>query len=229
MTMNNSPFLQGVCDASVITITYFAVSFAFGVAAINYGFSSWEALFLSSSMYAGAGQFLVIALLSSGSSLWIAAGTVIALDLRHMLYGPALHALIPQPLQLKTTLVWAAGLTDEVFARALVKLSQRQQTWSEAWMLGLSISAWLSWVFGTLIGALCAQQVHLMPKFLQASLDFLLPALFLGFLLEVFQKKQLLIVISASLASAIGCIYGSLSMAIVLGIVAGMLSAVLQS
>lgn len=40
--------------------------------------------------------------------------TVIALDIRHVLYGPALYNLIPTKLNLKKTAVWAWGLTDEV-------------------------------------------------------------------------------------------------------------------
>ena len=221
-------FFDGMRDASVIMLSYLPVAFAFGVAAVNYGLSTLEALFLSATIYAGASQFIVIALLYAGSSIWIAAATVIMLDLRHVLYGPALYQWIRSPLQAQKTIIWAWGLTDEVFARALIELSKRQQQWTEAWMLGLSISAWLSWALGTVLGGLLAKQVHLLPQFIQASLDFLLPALFLGFLLAASQKKQSGIVICALLASTLGCVYFNLSIAIILGILVGMCIALLQ-
>jgi hypothetical protein len=53
-------FWQGAKDSQAIIFTYLPVSFAFGVSATQFGFSAWEALFLSCSMYAGASQFLVV-------------------------------------------------------------------------------------------------------------------------------------------------------------------------
>ena len=103
MSEHNSPvqtagFWQGAKDSQAIIFTYLPVSFAFGVSATQFGFSAWEALFLSCSMYAGASQFLVVALLGSGTSIWMTALTVIALDIRHVLYGPALQNLIQDRL-----------------------------------------------------------------------------------------------------------------------------------
>ena len=54
-------FWQGAKDSQAIIFTYLPVSFAFGVSATQFGFTPWEALFLSCSMYAGASQFLVVA------------------------------------------------------------------------------------------------------------------------------------------------------------------------
>lgn len=228
LTLHQSSFLDGARDALVIVFTYLPVSFAFGVAAVSYGFSAWEALFLSSTMYAGASQFLVIALLASGSSIWLAAFTVIALDLRHLLYGPALYQQISQPLKLGKTAIWAWGLTDEVFARGLIELSQRRQQWSESWMLGLSLTSWFSWAIGSWFGAIFANQVQYLPQFLQASLDFLLPALFLSFLLAAFDRKQSLVILVALIVSAFGCLFVGLSFAIFAGICAGMLTAIVK-
>lgn len=225
LSSSHSSFFDGVKDALVIVFTYLPVSFAFGVSAVSLGFSQWEALFLSSTMYAGASQFLVVALLASGSSIWLAALTVIALDIRHVLYGPALYQNMPKPLNMKKTAVWAWGLTDEVFARGLIELSQRKQQWSESWMLGLSLTSWASWALGSFLGGVFANQIQYLPKFLQASLDFLLPALFLSFLLAAFDKKQIHVVVVSILVSAIGCIFVGLSFAIFVGISAGILTA----
>ena len=217
-------FWQGAKDSQAIIFTYLPVSFAFGVSASQFGFSAWEALFLSCSMYAGASQFLVVALLGSGTSIWMTALTVIALDIRHLLYGPALYNLIQRPLNLNKTAIWAWGLTDEVFAAGMIKLSQRRQEWSESWMLGVSLFSWLSWALGSFLGGLFADQVSLMPQFLQAALDFLLPALFLSFLLAAFEKKHTFVVVVSLVVSAIACYFINLSAAIFIGISSGILA-----
>jgi 4-azaleucine resistance transporter AzlC len=214
-------FWQGAKDSQAIIFTYLPVSFAFGVSATQFGFSAWEALFLSCTMYAGASQFLVVALLGSGTSIWMTALTVIALDIRHLLYGPALQNLIQDRLNLKKTAIWAWGLTDEVFASGMIKLSQRRQEWSESWMLGLSLFSWLSWATGSFLGGLFADQVGNLPLFLQAALDFLLPALFLSFLLAAFEKKHTFVVSVTILVSAIACYFIDLSAAIFIGISSG--------
>ena len=223
-TVKAAGFWQGAKDSQANIFTYLPVSFAFGVSATQFGFSAWEALFLSCSMYAGASQFLVVALLGSGTSIWMTALTVIALDIRHLLYGPALYNLIPERLNLKKTAVWAWGLTDEVFASGMIKLSQRRQEWSESWMLGLSLCSWLSWATGSFLGGLFADRVSQLPHFLQAALDFLLPALFLSFLLAAFEKKHTLVVSVSLIVSAISCYYINLSAAIFIGITAGIVA-----
>lgn len=217
-------FWQGAKDSQAIIWTYLPVSFAFGVSATQFGFTAWEALFLSCSMYAGASQFLVVALLGSGTSIWMTALTVIALDIRHLLYGPALQNLISNRLNLKITALWAWGLTDEVFASGMIKLSQRRQEWSESWMLGLSLFSWMSWALGSLLGGLFADKVSNLPQFLQAALDFLLPALFLSFLLAAFERKHSFVVAVTIIVSAVSCYFIDLSAAIFIGISSGILA-----
>lgn len=221
-------FWQGAKDSQAIMLTYLPVSFAFGVSASQFGFTAWEALFLSCSMYAGASQFLVVALLGSGTSIWMTALTVIALDIRHLLYGPALQNLIQDRLNLKKTAVWAWGLTDEVFAAGMIKLSQRRQEWSESWMLGLSLCSWFSWALGSFLGGLFADQVTHLPQFLQAALDFLLPALFLSFLLAAFEAKHKFVVSITLMVSAVACYLIDLSAAIFMGICAGILAGLFE-
>ncbi len=77
-------------------------------------------------------------MLAAGSSLWVAALTVMAMDVRHVLYGPSLRSRIIQRLQKSKTALWAFGLTDEVFAAATAKLVRNNRRWSENWMIGIA-------------------------------------------------------------------------------------------
>ena len=110
---------EGIKDSLPIVISYLPVAFAFGLNATRLGFTPLESLFFSCIIYAGASQFVITAMLAAGSSLWVAALTVMAMDVRHVLYGPSLRSRIRSALDKKKTALWAFGLTDEVFAEAL--------------------------------------------------------------------------------------------------------------
>ncbi len=129
---------EGVKDSLPIVISYLPVAFAFGLNATRLGFTPLESLFFSCIIYAGASQFVITAMLAAGSSLWVAALTVMAMDVRHVLYGPSLRSRIRSALDKKKTALWAFGLTDEVFAAATARLVRDNRRWSENWMLGLA-------------------------------------------------------------------------------------------
>ncbi len=181
---------EGLKDSLPIVISYLPVAFAFGLNATKLGFTPLESLFFSCVIYAGASQFVITALLAAGSSLWVAALTVMAMDVRHVLYGPSLRSRIASTLSKPKTAVWAFGLTDEVFAAATAKLVRDNRRWSENWMIGIAFSSWFSWVLGTALGAWSGNGLLDGFPAVEAALSFMLPALFLSFLLASFQRKQ---------------------------------------
>jgi len=89
MTPTRHPFLDGLAASLPIVMGYLPIAFSFGVAATRPGFTATEAFALSLIIYAGASQFLALALLSSGAPVLVAAFTLIAMNLRHVIYGPA--------------------------------------------------------------------------------------------------------------------------------------------
>ncbi|WP_436920297.1 AzlC family ABC transporter permease, partial [Escherichia coli] len=124
---------EGIKDSLPIVISYIPVAFAFGLNATKLGFTPLESLFFSCIIYAGASQFVITAMLAAGSSLWVAALTVMAMDVRHVLYGPSLRSRIQRAMSKKKTALWAFGLTDEVFAAATAKLVRDKRRWSDNW------------------------------------------------------------------------------------------------
>ena len=51
------------------------------------GLSAGEAFGLSLIIYAGAAQFLALALITGGAPVLVAAFTLVAMNVRHVLYG----------------------------------------------------------------------------------------------------------------------------------------------
>jgi len=222
-------WLEGLKDSLPIVISYIPVAFAFGLNATKLGFTPLESLFFSCIIYAGASQFVITALLAAGSSLWVAALTVMAMDVRHVLYGPSLRSRITKTLSKPKTAVWAFGLTDEVFAAATAKLVRDNRRWSENWMIGIAFSSWFSWVLGTALGSWSGNGLLDDLPAVEAALSFMLPALFLSFLLASFQRKQSWTVTAALAGALLGVTLVSIPAAILAGIVCGCLAALVQS
>lgn len=220
---------EGVKDSLPIVLSYLPVAFAFGLNATRLGFTPLESVFFSCIIYAGASQFVITTMLAAGSSLWVAALTVMAMDVRHVLYGPSLRSRIIQRLYKPKTAIWAFGLTDEVFAAATARLLSDNRRWSENWMIGIALTSWLSWVAGTVIGAYSGNGLLEGYPAVEAALGFMLPALFLSFLLASFQRKQTLCVTAALLGALAGVTLFSIPAAILAGIVCGCLTALVQA
>jgi 4-azaleucine resistance transporter AzlC len=213
-------FAKGLAASLPIVMGYLPIAFSFGVAATRAGFTATEAFALSLVIYAGASQFLALALLSSGAPVLVSAFTLIAMNLRHVLYGPALMREAGDKATTRHAWAWAWGLTDEVFGQALGALA-RGQRFSEPYMFGLGLGAYAAWVLGTVVGALAGGSALEDWPALNAGLGFMLPALFLALLLSILSRRQLPVIAVAGLVTVAGTLAISATSGILLGMLAG--------
>jgi 4-azaleucine resistance transporter AzlC len=221
------PFLQGLTASLPIALGYFPIAFSFGVAATRAGFSAVEAFALSLIIYAGASQFLALALLSSGAPVLVSAFTLVAMNLRHVLYGPALMKAAGREASTRHAWAWAFGLTDEVFGQALGSLA-RGQKFSEGYMFGLGLGAYASWLAGTAVGAVAGGGALDGWPAVNAGLGFMLPALFLALLLSIMARRQLPVIAVAALATVAGTLALGATSGILLGMLAGALAGLVR-
>jgi 4-azaleucine resistance transporter AzlC len=221
------PFLQGLTASLPIALGYFPIAFSFGVAATRAGFTAVEAFALSLVIYAGASQFLALALLSSGAPVLVSAFTLVAMNLRHVLYGPALMKAAGREASTRHAWAWAFGLTDEVFGQALGSLA-RGQKFSEGYMFGLGLGAYASWLAGTAVGAVAGGGALDGWPAVNAGLGFMLPALFLALLLSIMARRQLPVIAVAALATVAGTLALGATSGILLGMLAGALAGLVR-
>ena len=118
---------EGVRPALALVVGYFPAAVAFGVVAAQAGLSTPEALLVSGIVFAGASQFALVGLLSAGAPALVAALTAVFLNLRHLLYGPAIAPYL-RNFGTARTAVGSLGLTDEVFAVAAGALPRKGAT-----------------------------------------------------------------------------------------------------
>jgi 4-azaleucine resistance transporter AzlC len=227
MTASRTPFLAGLIASLPIMMGYFPIAFSFGVAATRAGFTALEAFALSLIIYAGASQFLALALLTSGAPVLVSAFTLIAMNLRHVLYGPALMKAAGREASTRYAWAWAFGLTDEVFGQALGSLA-RGQRFSESYMFGLGLGAYGSWLAGTAVGAVAGGGALDGWPAMNAGLGFMLPALFLALLLSIMTRRQLPVIAVAALATVAGTLAISATSGILLGMLAGALAGLVR-
>lgn len=177
-------FNRGLITSLSVAAGYLPIAFSFGLAALQAGLSPFITILTSVIVYAGASQFVLIALLTSGAGWFTAVPTVLLMNARHLFYGPALLTRLPQHSRGMAPPLLAYGLTDEVFAIALGKIDDIPTAAREFWYLGLQSGAYASWVGGTILGVSLSSSFQNPPVFVEAGLSFILPGLFFALLLE---------------------------------------------
>lgn len=173
---------EGIRPALALVAGYFPAAVAFGVIADQAGLSALEALLISGIVFAGASQFALVGLLAAGASAPVAALTALFLNLRHLLYGPALAPHLKH-FGVVRAAVGSLGLTDEVFAVAAGALPRRSA--SLGWLMVLEAGAYSSWLAGTLVGASGGSAIVESVPSLADALGFALPALFAALIVSL--------------------------------------------
>lgn len=225
--MSKSRFSDGLLAGVPVALGYFPIAFSFGVGAVRIGMSELETVGMSLIVYAGAAQFLALALVASGAPLLVAAFTLVAMNLRHLIYGPALMRAAGDGAPRKRAWAWAFSLTDEVFGAALGALS-RGKPFSERFMFGLGLASYGAWVGGTAAGALAGGGALSGFPAIEAGLSFMLTALFLALLLSIMSRAQLPVIAVAAAATVALTLTSTPTLGILGGMLAGAAAGVVR-
>lgn len=157
--MNKTSFGKGLQDGIPIGLGYFAVSFTFGIMAIQSGLTAWQAVLISLTNLTSAGQFAGIGIIAAGGSLWEMALTQLVINLRYCLMSFSLSQKLEKGVSNGHRLAVAFGVTDEIFG---VSASQEGRI-SPWYNYGVMCVAIPGWTLGTLAGAVSGS---LLPGFL---------------------------------------------------------------
>ncbi|MDQ3097985.1 MAG: AzlC family ABC transporter permease [Chloroflexota bacterium] len=156
-----------------VLVTAMVVGMAFGIAAREGGLSALEASGMSILIFAGAAQFAAVDLIARGAPPVLVVGTVLLLNLRHLLMGASLRAhLGERPIGVR--LLAAYLLTDESFALGIARYRRGVHV---AYYLTFAGALWACWNVGTLLGATFVSGT-IDPK--RFGLDFAITATFVA-------------------------------------------------
>ncbi len=211
----------GAREAIPLLGGYIPVAISFGLIAVQAGFTGWEAVLISTLVYAGASQFLFVAMVAAGAPLWFVVVMTLLINARHVVYGPNIAPWL-------TSSRWwpwlMHGLTDQIFALSHVRLPQLPAHDRVGWFVGASLVAWFSWIGGTALGAVAGKELTQRWPLLGEVMPFALPALFLVLLAPKFASRLWAITLGATVMVALlFAFYGMKNAAIPIAAVAGAL------
>ncbi len=159
MSLSTQAFLIGARDTTPLIIAAAPFGLVYGALAINQGLSEALVMAMSIFVFAGASQFVTIALLASATAFPVILATVFIVNLRHMLYAAS---LMPQLAKVSAWLrvPMAFWLTDETFAIVSNRVSQaKDDKHFTAYYLGSAIFMYSSWLFFSWLGMTLGQKI----------------------------------------------------------------------
>ncbi len=194
--MNHREFREGLRDGIPIGLGYLAVSFAFGIQALQSGISVFDATLISLTNVTSAGQFAGLGVIAAGGSYLEMAGVQFIINLRYAL----MSASISQKLSGVGTgkrLLMAFGMTDEIFG-----ISAARKELTPFYTYGAMVVSIFGWVLGTFLGAFAGQ---ILPERLSAALGVALYGMFIAIVVPVAKEDRriLLAALSACALSAL--------------------------
>lgn len=169
-------FARGAKDVGSVLLGIFPVGMAFGIAARQCGFSAVEASLMSLLVFAGASQFIGVALIAAGAGLVEVAVTTFFVNLRHVLMSASLSVHLSGTGRALRSLL-AHGITDETFGVSIARFSHGES--SPWYMAGVSLPFYLTWNAATVAGYLAGE---VLPGLVREAMQFALPAVFISLL-----------------------------------------------
>ncbi|WP_295617365.1 AzlC family ABC transporter permease [uncultured Methanobrevibacter sp.] len=201
-----------------ITCGYVPMGIGYAALAIKAGLTPFQTVIMSVLIYAGAGQIMIATMLAQGATLFAIVLTSFVLNLRYFVMNACIFNKVedaPLPVRILSSHL----AVDESFA--MFMLMEESSIWT---YIGLAGFAWVSWIFGAIIGVLI---LNLLPVIVANSFNISLYALFVALLVPAVKESKdlvILVILTAILNFILQLFIGnwSLIVATILGAVAGM-------
>ncbi len=197
MKSNLKVFLEGIIDVSPLMIPVVPFGLIFGVLAIEMGFSPLETIGMSTIIFGGASQIILLQLLSGGASSLVIISSVGAVNSRHLLYGAVVSEHLSD-LKMIWKIIISYFLVDQAFARSNDYFKKNDNTNKYFHLIGGGITCWIIWQTTTFLGIVLGSFI---PE--KLGLSFAVPLTFLALLVNDLRKfiNVVVIVISGLIAT----------------------------
>ncbi|MBR4396303.1 MAG: AzlC family ABC transporter permease [Methanobrevibacter sp.] len=201
-----------------ITFGYIPMGIGYAALAIKAGLTPTQTVLMSVLIYAGAGQIMVATMLAQGATMLAIVLSSFVVNLRYFVMNTVIFNKVEKaPLLLR---IFSSHLAvDESFA--MFSLMEENSIWT---YIGLAGIAWLSWIFGAIIGVLI---LNILPVIVANSFNISLYALFVALLIPAIKESRelaILVIATAVLNVILQFFIGnwSLIVATLLGAIIGM-------
>ncbi len=190
-------YKRGLLAGIPIALGYLSVSFTFGIIAIKYGLTIWEATLISMTTLTSAGQFAGVQMMPI-PGLWLdMLISQLTINVRYSFMSIALS----QKLDKKFSGIWrwllGFFITDEIFAVGI-----SEETITRSFFFGLSTLPAIGWTLGTFLGAFLG---NVLPSSVMSALGLAIYGMFVAIVVPEMKKEKpiiLAVIIAALLSTA---------------------------
>ena len=175
-------YKRGLLAGIPIALGYLSVSFTFGIIAISYGLTWWEATLISMTTVTSAGQFSGIQTMMVPGLWWDMLISQVTINLRYSFMSIALSQKLSERFKGIWRWLLAFSVTDEIFAVAISEKEISRSFW-----LGLSTLPYVGWSLGTLLGALLG---NVLPAQIMSALGLALYGMFVAIVVPVMKTEK---------------------------------------
>ncbi|WP_456009279.1 AzlC family ABC transporter permease [Clostridium butyricum] len=196
ITNRKSLFIKGIKDCTPTIFGYLSIGIACGIMCGSCNITFWQAIGMSTFIYAGSAQFISAGMIFSGIPALNIVITIFFVNLRHVFMSASMASYFKNTSSIKNLFIGIL-LTDETFLVASMEglKNSKIQYW---WMMGLNLAAYLNWIVATGIGIVIGS---LIPDYKLFGFDFALTVMFVGLLISSIENMKLIktiIIISVS-------------------------------
>ena len=154
MTLTLGGVARGVRRLAPIAAFVVPFGFAYGIAAVDHGMSSLQAIGSSTFVFGGAVQFAILDLWSTDMSVLSVVLVALAVSARHIMFGAALSPWVNQ-IRPRKRLLAITWLSDPNFADSRRAFADDET--DVGILVGGGVALWTCWVIGTAIGAVSGE------------------------------------------------------------------------
>lgn len=206
-TDTQNDFRLAVADSTVVILGISVLGLGLGVVLSAHHMPFWTAPLISSLVYAGSVEFLMVGMISGGVSIASIALTVFLVNARHLVYG------LSYPLH-RIKGFWAKlfaihTLCDEAFA---LNSGPDRNERSGARILGVNALIYVSWILSVILGYVLGASFLSELK----GVDFVMTALFAVLAIDAYQSsKDHTTAAIAGVSAAVGLVLAPQSMLLI--------------
>ncbi|HEX6651795.1 MAG TPA: AzlC family ABC transporter permease [Thermoleophilaceae bacterium] len=179
--VRSESFRRGLKQGAPFAVAGFILAVSFGILAVEAGFSELAAIVFSAIVFAGSAQFASISIVGAGGG---AGAAVAAATLMNSRFLPMSAAVGPS---FSGGPVKRAAKGQTVVDASWAMSSRGDGTFDQYLLMGASAIAYVSWVSGTVVGAIWGDAIGDPSSF---GLDAVFPAFFFGLLLNELHSRR---------------------------------------
>ena len=198
-----SELRAGIRESLPLGLALTPIGLAFGYLAHTVGLSWWLATLMSVIVYAGPSQFIAMGLLATGAAVPAIVATTFVTNLRYSLFAASLAPYMRDAPRAELPFL-AHTVADGSYAVAIDHaLRHPRQPRQDRYLIGSFVVSAITWVGGTILGALAGEVV---PTAIAFGLAFATPAIFIAFLVPYIRDGVAVVVL---LTAGVGTVAGN--------------------